>query len=147
MHTRSLCTRPMRNEKYMSTLLSERIASDGITITTEHTGERMEGNIQRADWKVTFKRRGARPMTVPKFTCQPGAEPTALDVLDCLVSDASSYENEDGYEAWASQFSSDPEEWMPRSTYNAVAQQSEKLKKWLGDELYNDYLFETDSDA
>ena len=72
-----------------------------------------------------------------------GAEPTAKDVLDCLASDASSIEW-DTFEAWADNMGYDSDSRKAERIYKAVERGSAKLKRFLGDALYDALLHNTE---
>jgi len=84
-------------------------------------------------WRVTLKHQG-RQMTVP-FS-QGSAishEPTAEDVLGCLVSDASGFENARSFEEWCSEYGYDTDSRTAERTYQIIEKQAEKVKRLLGD--------------
>ena len=64
--------------------------------------------------------------------------PTLADVLDCLASDASGYENAKTFEDWAGEYGYDTE------TFNAVRDQAAQLEKLLGRDQYEKLLWETE---
>ena len=70
--------------------------------------------------------------------------PTVNEVLDCLASDCSGYENERDFESWAEELGYDTDSRKAESVYNTIGQQCRDLKKLLGNELYNELLFETE---
>jgi hypothetical protein len=65
-------------------------------------------------------------------------EPTAKDVLECLLSDAS-VEDYNGFEDWASDMGFDEDSRKAEKIYRDVLTQTEKLKKLLGDD-YDDFM-------
>jgi hypothetical protein len=70
--------------------------------------------------------------------------PTLADVLDCLASDASGYENSKDFESWASEYGYDADSRSAEKIYRAVKRQSEQLKRTVGDEAYQELLWETE---
>jgi len=60
--------------------------------------------------------------------------PTSYDVLECLLSDASSIENARSFEEWASELGMDPDSRKVEKTYRASVRQTEKLRALLGDD-------------
>lgn len=102
-----------------------------------------DGNIAELDeWQqrahpytvvLKYKR---RKMTLP-FFMGPALthEPTALDVLDCLISDAATYVCCRSFEEWASDLGVDSDSRKAEAQYRAVGAQTEKLKKLLGDDF------------
>jgi hypothetical protein len=61
--------------------------------------------------------------------------PTAADVLECLASDASGFENSTGFGDWADQYGYERTDPQARRTYNAVASQTERLHALLGEDF------------
>jgi len=99
-----------------------------------------------AHYKVVL-RMGGKQMTVP-FSMGPAhcKEPNAEDVLNCLASDSSSVENARGdFEEWASEYGYDTDSRKAEKLFRACKKQAESLKKFLGDELYESLLWETES--
>ncbi len=86
-------------------------------------------------YRVTLKRRG-RQMTVP-FSMGPALdhEPGASEVLSCLVSDASSSDQD--FDNWCADYGYDTDSRKAERTFRAVAAQSAKLRTFLG-ELYDE---------
>lgn len=88
-------------------------------------------------------------MTVP-FSQGPAIceEPTAADVLDCLASDASGYENASGllrsFEGWAREYGYDPDSRKAERTFKTVQKQSQQLAVVLGTDAYNTLLWNVD---
>lgn len=86
-------------------------------------------------WKVTLRRKGKRltvPFSMGAALCR---EPTADDVLECLCSDAGSYENAGGdFEAWCSEYGYDADSRKAERTFKAVETQTKKLRQFLGDD-------------
>lgn len=71
-------------------------------------------------------------------------EPTAADVLDCLASDAASIENAKGFEDWASDFGYDIDSRKAEKIYAACKRNAEDLAAYLGDEAYQELLWNTE---
>jgi hypothetical protein len=95
-------------------------------------------------WKVTLRRKGGRRMTV-YFSMGPAhtSEPEAAEVLDCLASDASGYDNARSFEDWCSEYGYDSDSRKAERTYKTIEKQREKLFSFLGDD-YDKVLFHTD---
>lgn len=70
-------------------------------------------------------------------------DPTVTEVLDCLLSDASSFDNARDFDDWASEFGYDTEDpavlKQAKKTYNAIRKQAERLKTLLGD-AYEEFI-------
>ncbi len=96
------------------------------------------------NYKVTL-RMGHKQFTVPfSHGCAICHDPEAADVLDCLASDAAGVENATSFEDWASDLGFDTDSRKAERTYKVTIAQSAKLKKFLGDELYNALLWESE---
>ena len=74
------------------------------------------------------------------WTKQPGLD----DVLDCLASDASGYENAQSFEDWANEYGYDADSRKAEKTYRTIKRQAEQLKRTIGDEAYNTLLWDTE---
>lgn len=70
--------------------------------------------------------------------------PTLEEVLDCLASDASSYENAKDFENWARDYGYSEDSRAAEKVYRAVKRSSEQLKRVLGETDYQELLWETD---
>ena len=100
--------------------------------------EKAHGRMGRdmTPWTVKLKMKG-RQMTVPYFTGSAiTREPDAASVLDCLLSDASGYDNARHFEDWASEYGYDTDSRKAEATFRAVEAQSKRLRTFLGD-LYD----------
>lgn len=58
-------------------------------------------------------------------------EPTALDVLACLLNDAEGYDNATDFEDWANGYGYDTDSRKAEAIYNAIAEQRGELYAWL----------------
>lgn len=86
-----------------------------------------------------------RRMTVP-FGMGPAltSEPDAADVLNCLTSDASGYENSRGsFEEWAGEYGYDTDSRKAERTFEQVKAQTAELRRFLGDQ-YDAYVWDTE---
>lgn len=125
--------------------LKSRIREDNIRASADY---RPEGAPDYTDgmsdmnwWNVTL-RIGRRRMTVPfGMGYAHTGEPSAYDVLSCLLSDASSADQD--FEDWAADYSYDTDSRRAEKTYNAVVRQTEQLRNFLGDK-FSDYVWETE---
>lgn len=79
-------------------------------------------------------------------------DPTLADVLDCLASDASGYENAKprnhserpdsaAFLNWASDYGYDPDSRKAEKTFRAIKRQSEQLKRTIGQAAYEELLY------
>lgn len=87
----------------------------------------------------------AAKMTVPfsmGFGHQ-GAEPDRAGVLDCLASDSASIE-QSSFEDWAADMGYDADSRKAEKTYKACEHAAARLKRFLGDDLYQVLLYGTE---
>lgn len=71
-------------------------------------------------------------------------DPDAESVLDCLASDSASIENARSFEDWANEYGYNTDSRKAEKIFKACERQAEKLKSFLGDELYNSLLWKTE---
>lgn len=96
-------------------------------------------------WRCNI-RCGKRRMSLvfSKGSGHHGAPPHVNEVLDCLASDASSYDNNTSFESWAGDFGYDLDDRGAKKTFNAVKKQAASLKRLLGAEAYEELLYNTE---
>lgn len=83
-------------------------------------------------YKVTL-RMERRRLTVPFFQGPAHtSEPTAADVLSCLVSDASSFESARSFEEWCGDLGYDTDSRKAERTYKACGDIAHRLRVFLG---------------
>ena len=94
-------------------------------------------------YKVTLRHDG-RQLTV-HFSQGPAIcqEPTAKDVLNCLVSDACGFDNAQSFEDWASEYGYDADSRKAERTYKVVERQTTALKRVFGD-LFDTLVYHTE---
>lgn len=73
-----------------------------------------------------------------------GKRPTVSEVLDCIASDASGYENSNSFEDWANDYGYDIDLRRAETIYHNVKAASLNLKNFLGKEAYETLLWETE---
>ena len=103
----------------------------------------MEDSRSMDNWKVTLKR-GRKQMTLyfSKGYGHNGTEPTTDEVLDCVVSE--SYAMETDFEDWCSEFGYDADSRKAERTYNACKRNTIKLVRFLGSDLYDALINDTE---
>ena len=106
-------------------------------------GEQMPRNFECT---IEFEGRGYHePLTV--YFSQGSAHtkpPTLAGVLDCLASDASGVDNAQSFEDWASEYGYDTDSRKAEKIYNICVQQAQELKALLGQDAYDQLLYETE---
>lgn len=106
-----------------------------VRISCEPTGAPDDGDWPAGafHWKVTL-RCGKRRLTT-EFHQGPAhtSEPSAADVLSCLVSDAASVEFEGSFEAWADSLGYDADSRRAERTYKACERIRDQIRRFLPD--------------
>jgi len=108
-------------------------------------------NKNNPDWKnanhykVTLRHKGKRLTSYFSQGYGITGEPKTEDVLNDLASDSSGIENARSFEDWAADYGYDTDSRKAEKIYNACMKQSEKLKSFLGDNLYQELLYNTES--
>ena len=86
-------------------------------------------------WTVTLRYHGRR-LTVPFFMGSAlDHEPTAADVLSCLLSDATSFENAGSFEEWAREYGFDTDSRKAERIYRELENLAPKVRRLLGDDF------------
>lgn len=96
-------------------------------------------------WKVTFIRNG-RQLTVPYWmgAALGGRTPVKVEVMECLLTDASTFENADGeFGAWSAEYGYGFDDARAQRIFKATRVLVRKLRRFLGDD-YNGFLWESD---
>ena len=96
-------------------------------------------------WRCTI-RKDRRRMTVyfSRGSAISG-EPSVGDVLDCLASDASGYENARGFEDWCAEYGYDTDSRKAVKIYRTVERQASALRRMLGSTAaYETLLWQTE---
>jgi hypothetical protein len=107
---------------------SQYVGDHTETYETPYGGK---GSYRQNDYKVTLKME-RRQMTVD-FHQGEGItkDPTAYDVLYCLIADASGIDS--GFEDWAREFGYDTDSRKAEGIYKTIQDNTKKLRKFLAD--------------
>lgn len=129
------------------TTMSAFIAKERIKMEAELTDQNPNMDSMPAGsthWVCRFRRAGKR-MSV-HFSMGPAhsGEPKTDEVLDCLASDASSFENAGSFESWAGDYGYDTDSRKAERTYRAVEKQTAKLRAFLSPEAFETLLYKLD---
>jgi hypothetical protein len=73
-----------------------------------------------------------------------GAEPTVREVLDCLASDAATYDNAKDFEDWCAEFGFDSDSRKAERTWKVIGKQRQSLERLLGPEAFNGLLYDVE---
>ena len=119
----------------------------GVHSTITMTGGRPpwdDGRWQGYAWNVTLRYQG-RQMSVPFYTGDLAGEPTTADVLDCLISDSTSVDNEPDWIEWAREmgYESLDDADTARSIYRACEEISGRLHTLLASD-FDTFAYELD---
>ncbi len=135
--------------------LQQFISSQGLTMTAK----RINSNPNMSDWKDARHWsciiRKPKPedaihhdlykLVIPFSQGSAHTDPPTIeDVLDCMASDASGYDNARSFEDWCSEYGYDTDSRKTESTFNVVKDQAEELKSFLGNDTYDSLLWHTE---
>lgn len=95
-------------------------------------------------YKVTLKRGSKRLTTYFSMGAAHREPPEADEVLDSLASEASGIDNARDFDDWAAEYGYDTDSRKAEKIYNACKTISEKLKKFLGEDLYKTLLYDVE---
>jgi len=73
-----------------------------------------------------------------------GKAPKVADVLDCLSSDASGFENARSFEDWCSEYGYDTDSRKAEKTFKTVEHQAKRLSNFLGSDAFQTLLWNTE---
>ncbi|MEU9405718.1 hypothetical protein AB0E08_08425 [Streptomyces sp. NPDC048281] len=120
--------------------LSGLLLADSVTVTSEFIAMGTDAqNWVHREYRATLHFEG-RTLTTPyKEGGEEGGDPTALDVMDILVSQAWTAEIADDYRDWASGFAIDPEQWMSEDEYKIHLEDARRLREFLGGARFERY--------
>lgn len=145
------------------TTILDFIKHHGINSTAQRTSSNPSMDRDMDHWKVRLTRsftgvaqyadrngkaaprRYTLSMTVP-FSMgygHHGKEPEAADVLSCLASDAANV-NMSSFEDWRSDLGYDTDSRKAERTYKTCEKQADKLKRFLGQDAYDELLYHTE---
>jgi hypothetical protein len=127
--------------------LSLLLRADGVTLSSHLVamGTDNEGWVHR-EYRVTLAYDGRTLTRTVKHGGEEGDAPELVDTVGMLVSDSWLAFISDDYEDWASNYSSDPEKWMPEETYSDNLKVAEDLRTLLGAARFERYAM-ADHDA
>lgn len=125
------------------------IAANKLSMTSYEVDE--NPNLSDSNWiayhyKCKIKLNGVRKQMSVYFSQGTAIErePSLVDVLDCLASDAAGFENARHFEDWAGEYGYDIDSIKARKVYKLIGNQSKKLKDFLGPQRYNQLLWEVE---
>lgn len=89
---------------------------------------------QHHEWTVELQYDG-RTMELPYYTGELAGEPTAADVLGCVLLDASGVVRGQTFDEWAADYGYDTDSRRAEALYRRVVEQTDRLRELLGDEF------------
>lgn len=128
--------------------LCDFITEQGITATAtpqENNPNRQDDSQPLRHYLMTLQR-GHNALEV-SFSVGLGwlRAPTAEDVLACLASDAAGVENAAGnFAEWCDEYGYDEDSRKAERIFHTCERQAEELKAFLGKQLYEELLWETE---
>jgi hypothetical protein len=128
------------------TILARFIIKNNLSMTSERTDQNPHMDSQNMDhWRCVL-RRGKSSVVVyfSKGYGYHGQEPTLDEVLDCMASDASGYDNAQSFEDWCSEYGFDTDSRKAERTYKTIQRQSGRLKELLGQESFDELIWNTE---
>jgi hypothetical protein len=125
--------------------MRKRVTLANITSTFVMEGTAPEGFPEgSASYLVTLTNDDGQTLTVPfhmgPMLCR---DPETAEVLDCLISDASSIESSRSFEEWADDLGYDTDSRKAEETYRACEQTARDLRAFLGDD-YEAFMYRTE---
>lgn len=129
----------------MNTQFAQAIKVAGITMVVT-SGAPENPSFKDSDGWTCVLKCGRKRYTVPFYMGRGhgGAEPTIADVLSCLLSDASGYDNAQSFLDWCAEFGLDDDSRKALATFRACERISRRLRRLLGDRF--DELLEASAD-
>ena len=95
-------------------------------------------------WRFTLQTRSKRMSGYfSKGYGHSGKKPNVYEVLSCLASDSAG--TSQSFDDWASELGYDTDSRSAEKAYKACRKISEKLIRFLGDDIYQELLYETES--
>ncbi|MFE6000409.1 hypothetical protein ACFQ6C_26670 [Streptomyces sp. NPDC056454] len=120
--------------------LTQLLAADGVTLTSEHIATGTDGDgWAHHEYRVTLACDGRTyTQTVLHGIGNEGA-PELTETTHMFISQSRTALLADSYEDWASDYSSDPAEWMPEKTYADNVAMGKALQVLFGEERFERY--------
>lgn len=120
--------------------LSLLLRRDGVTISSEliAMGTSADGWAHR-EYRVTLGFEGRTYTQTVQHGGEEGEAPELTETASMLVSQSWGAYIADDYAEWASDFSNDPEQWMPEETYRENVKMAEDLRALFGGERFEEY--------
>lgn len=120
--------------------LSLLLRADGVTLASEHiaTGTDATG-WKHHEYRVTISYNGRTYTQTVLHGIGNEEAPELVETVGMLVRQSATAFNADDYEEWASEYSDDPEQWMPEQTYTDNVQMAKDLRALFGADRFDRY--------
>lgn len=133
--------------------LSELMKRDGIVLQHNFVGTQKDPDWgEHYLWQVTLRRTeetddwGNEWRIHTEFhTGTEFGEPTVVDVMSCVISDALSFDNNPTFEDFAAEFGYDSDSRRAEGIYNACREMSVQVHNFLGP-LFDEYAYDVDGE-
>lgn len=103
------------------------------------------GGAEMDHWRVLLQRPGKRMGVYFSMGLgHAGKAPEAADVLSCLAMDSLAVDNADTFEEWAKEMGYDTDSRRAHRSFMISKRQSERLRKFLGEDAYKQLLYDTE---
>lgn len=126
--------------------LQEFIDATGLVLTSQPTDRNphMEDSGRMDNYKVKLRAKelGTMRLYFSKGFGHQGQPPELDEVLECLASDAAGIENSGSFEGWCGEYGYDTDSRRAARTYNNTERQADRLKQFLGEDYYQQLLWE-----
>ena len=109
---------------------------------TDSNPNMVDDSWAASHYKCVFKCGRRRMTTYFSMGSAHTEEPTAEDVLNALVSDASGFENSVSFEDWAADYGYNTDSRKAEAIYKAVERSTKKLRNFLPDAFSYDELLD-----
>jgi len=113
-------------------------------VETDKNPNMMDKDWEARHYKVILRRNGKQMTVIFSVGMGWETEPNTCDVLSCLASDVTGYEEAKDFEEWCDEYGYDTDSRKAEKAYNVIGKQKAKLVNFLGTVLYNELLWGTE---
>jgi hypothetical protein len=128
--------------------MKEFVTKNRIKINVEwaESNKNMPDHKDANHYKITLKMGNKQLTTYFSHGYGITGEPEADRVLERLASDSAGVENAQSFEDWAADLGYDTDSRKAEKIFHICERQAEKLKNFLGDDLYNVAIYDVQED-
>lgn len=121
--------------------MAKRIATKKTCVRVSRNPHMDDVSWKADHWRCTLTRKGKKMQVhFSKGAGHKGKEPTTAEIFESLALDAGGFESADGFASWADEYGYEHTA-KAKKTYKAVASEATRLRKFLGDKLYERLVF------